>query len=86
VEAGRYAEAVTTMRRGAALAESLGTIPLVWPTRAMLGALLADSDPVESDRCLDAARAAAQFVADDLPDDLRAEWLARPDVAALLAI
>jgi tetratricopeptide (TPR) repeat protein len=86
VEAGRFDEAITTMRRGAVLAESLGTVPLIWPTRAMLGALLADSDVSESDRCLDAARAAAQTIADDLPDDLRAEWLGRPDVAALLAI
>ena len=32
-------EASTTLRRAATLAESLGTLPLVWPARAVLGAL-----------------------------------------------
>jgi hypothetical protein len=85
VESGSYDEAVGVMRRAAMLAESLGAVPLVWPTRAMLGALVADTSMAESDSSFEAARLAAQFVADDLPVDLCQEWHARPDVAALLA-
>ena len=77
-------EAVITLRRAATLAESLGTIPLVWPARALLGALVADSEPAESARSLAAARSAVLSLAGDLPPGVRAEWLARPDVAALL--
>jgi tetratricopeptide (TPR) repeat protein len=77
-------QAVTTLRRAATLAESLGTIPLVWPARALLGALVADSDPAESARSLAAARSAVLSLAADLPPGVRAEWLARADVAALL--
>jgi hypothetical protein len=81
---GASEEAPTTLRRAATLAESLGTVPLVWPARALLGALLADDDPAESARSLSAARSAVLAVAGDLPPGVRAEWLARPDVAALL--
>ena len=41
-------ETVTTLRRAATLAEQLGTTPLIWPARALVGALLADSDPATS--------------------------------------
>lgn len=85
VEAGRDQDAVATLRRAALLAESLGTLPLQWPARAVLGALLADRACEESARCLDAARGAARAVAAQVPGDLRDGWLARPDVAALLA-
>lgn len=85
VEAGRADEAAATLRRGALLAESLGTLPLQWPVRAVLGALVADTDAEESARCLDAARKAVSAIAADLPEPLRAEWLTRPDVEALLA-
>lgn len=84
VEAGRVPEATATLRRGALLAESLGTLPLQWPVRAVLGALVAESDPAESERCLASARRAVEAIGGELPDDLRAEWLARPDVDALL--
>jgi tetratricopeptide (TPR) repeat protein len=77
-------DAVQTLRRAATLAESLGTIPLVWPARALLGALVAEDDRVESDRSLAAARSAVLSIAGDLPPGVRAEWLARPDIAALL--
>lgn len=77
-------DAAATLRRAATLAESLGTVPLVWPARALLGALVADQDPTESASSLAAARAAVLTVASDLPPGVRAEWLARPDVAALL--
>jgi tetratricopeptide (TPR) repeat protein len=85
VEAGRTDEAAATLRRGALLAESLGTLPLQWPVRAVLGALVAEVGDGESERCLAVARRAVEAIADDLPDPLRAEWLARPDVEALLA-
>jgi len=78
-------DAATTLRRAATLAESLGTTPLVWPARALLGALVAEADPAESARSLAAARTAVLALAGDLPPGVRAEWLGRPDVAALLA-
>lgn len=84
VEAGRPAEAAATLRRGALLAESLGTLPLQWPVRAVLGALVADTDQAESRRCLLSARHAVEAIAGDLPEALRTEWLGRPDVEAVL--
>jgi tetratricopeptide (TPR) repeat protein len=83
-DSAEFDDATVTLRRAATLAESLGTVPLIWPARALLGALVADSDPGESARSLAAARSAVLAVAGDLPPNVRAEWLARPDVAALL--
>lgn len=77
--------AVTTLRRAATLAESLGAAPLVWPARALLGALVVESDPAESRRSLQTARTTVLALADDLPPGVRAQWLGRADVAALLA-
>jgi len=73
-----------SLRRAATLAESLGTLPLVWPSRALLGALVAEQDPEESARSLSSARSAALAIAGDLPPGVRAGFLARPDLAALL--
>lgn len=84
VSAGGDGDAAATLRRAATLAESLGTVPLAWPARALLGALVAEDDPAESSRSLAAARSAVLVLAGDLPPGVRAEWLARPDVAALL--
>ena len=77
-------EAAATLRRAATLAESLGTLPLVWPSRALLGALLQGTDDSESARSLAAARSAVLAIAGDLPPAVREEWLGRPDIAALL--
>jgi tetratricopeptide (TPR) repeat protein len=85
VEAGRPDEAAGTLRRAGLLAESLSALPLLWPVRAVLGALLDGSDPAQSQAALSSARRAVGAIADDLPQDLREPWLARPDVAALLA-
>ena len=85
VEAGRHDEAAAILRRAGLLAESLGTLPLLWPARAVLGALVGASDAQESERCFFSARRAVELIADDLPETLRADWFARPDVAALLA-
>jgi hypothetical protein len=82
------AEAVGTLRRSATFAESLGCLPLIWPSRALLGALLAESadpaDRTESDKSLGAARSAVLAIAGDLPPGVRGEWLGRPDITALL--
>lgn len=77
-------EVVTTLRRSATFAESLGCLPLIWPSRALLGALVADTDRAESDKSLGAARSAVLAIAGDLPPGVRAEWLSRPDIQALL--
>ncbi len=79
-------ETVTTLRRAATLAEQLGTTPLIWQARALVGALLAEEDPAVSARSLQAARSAVLAIAGDLPDDVREEWLNRPDIEALLSI
>lgn len=84
VQGGELAEAENTLRRSATLAESLGALPTLWPSRALLGALLEESAPAESAKSLAAARSGVIAIADDLPDDLRNVWLDRPDVAALL--
>ena len=77
-------EGAGSLRRAATLAEGLGALPLVWPARALLGALLMDSDEAEGATCLGAARSAVLSIAGNLPVDLRNTWLARPDLAALL--
>lgn len=84
VQGGDPAEAAATLRRAATLSESLGCLPLVWPSRAVLGALLEGELPQESARNLAGARGTVIAIADDLPEGLRADWLGRPDVAALL--
>jgi hypothetical protein len=77
-------DAIATLRRAASLAEGLGAVPLVWQARALVGALLDGEDAEESARSLAAARSAVLTIAGDLPADLRDEWLARPNVSALL--
>lgn len=77
-------EATSTLRRAATLAEGLGVLPVAWQARALLGALLAGSPGEESARSLAAARSTVLTMAGDLPPDLREEWLARPNVSALL--
>ena len=85
VQAGDHDEAASSLRRAATLAESLGAIPLVWPARAVLGALVAPTSPAESDAALASARTVVRQIADDLPGPFAEDWLARPDIAALLA-
>jgi hypothetical protein len=77
-------DAVGTLRRAASLAEGLAALPLVWQSRALIGALLGADDAGEGARSLAAARSCVLTMAADLPEDLRAEWLARPNVSALL--
>lgn len=82
VSAGSAA-AAGTLRGAAELATTLGALPLVWPSSALLGALLADGDPLAARVHLDAAAGAVAVIAADLPPGVRAAWLARPEVAAL---
>jgi hypothetical protein len=77
-------EAPATLRRAATLAEGLAALPVVWQARALYGALVAGSAPEESARSLAASRSAVLAIAGDLPADLREDWLARPNVSALL--
>ena len=84
VSTGELDEAAATLRRAATLAESVGAIPLVWPARAVLGALVAATNPSESSASLAAARIAVRQIADDLPGRYAEDWLARSDIAALL--
>jgi hypothetical protein len=77
-------EAAVSLRRSATFAESLGCLPLVWPSRALLGALIAELDSAESSKSLAAARSAVLTIAGDLPPGVRAAWLGRPDITALL--
>jgi hypothetical protein len=84
VEQGELDEAANTLHRAATLAESLGALPLLWRSRALLGALTATSQPEESARALSSARTCVLQIAEDLDEALRTDWLGRPDVAALL--
>jgi hypothetical protein len=76
-------DASATLRRSATLAEGLGTLPVVWQARALLGALLG-SGSEEGARSLAAARNAVLTIAGDLSAELRDPWLAQPNVSALL--
>jgi hypothetical protein len=77
-------DAVATLRRAASLAEGLSALPLVWQSRALVGALLGGEEGAEGARSLASARSAVLTMAADLPPDLREQWLARPNVSALL--
>ena len=83
-EHGQHAAAIDLLARAAVLAEGLGARPLVWPSRGLLGALLAPSAPEESERSLQTARSVIRAIAEDLPPVLAAQWLARRDIRALL--
>jgi hypothetical protein len=80
------AEMTGTLWRAATLADQLGTTPLIWRARSLLGAMLYEDDPATSARSLQAARSAVLSIAADLPADIRDEWLLRPDVDALLSL
>jgi hypothetical protein len=84
VQTGDLDDAAVSLRRAATLAESLGAVPLVWPARAVLGALVTESNPAESAAALTSARTAVRHIADGLPSEYAVDWLARPDIAALL--
>ena len=76
--------AIDLLSRAAVLAEGLGARPLIWPSRAMLGALQRETAPEESAHSLEAARMVVREIAADLPQPIAEGWLARGDVSALL--
>lgn len=83
LQAGQV-EGIATLKRAASLAEGLGAVPLIWQSRALVGALLGGEDTEEGARALAAARSAVLTIAGDLSQDLRDEWLERPNVSAVL--
>jgi hypothetical protein len=83
LEAGSE-DAIATLRRAAVLAEGLGALPLVWQARALIGALLGGEESPEGAQSLAAARSSVLTIAGDLTPELREQWLARPNVSALL--
>lgn len=85
VGAGHREEAVASLHRAATLAEGLGALPLQWPARALLGALLIRVDQDQAMQSLAAAGHVVRRVGEDLPVALREQWYARQDVTALLA-
>jgi hypothetical protein len=76
-------EALLHLTRAAALAEGIGALPLVWVSRALVGAVLAPSEPDRSSASLTAARGAVAAIGAGLSEADRAVWLTRPDIAAL---
>jgi hypothetical protein len=84
LQSGSPDDAAATLRRAATLAEGLAALPLVWQARGLLGALLTMEPGDEGARSLAVARSAVLAIAGDLPATLREEWLARPNVSALL--
>jgi hypothetical protein len=83
VQAGA-ADPAGTLRRAATLAEGLVALPVVWQARALLGALLTGEPGDEGHRSLAAARSAVLSMAGDLSPEMREDWLAQPNVSALL--
>ncbi len=77
--------AAATLRQAAALATELQALPLVWPANAVLSTVLPD-DHAEARGARIAARSAVLAIARDLPDSLAEEWLARPDIVALVDV
>ena len=85
IQAGDESKAENVLRRSVLLADRIGALPLLWATRGVLGALIADTDPVESELALRSARETVQFIAADLPEHYATAWLARPNILALVA-
>lgn len=83
-QGGQRDAAADLLGRAGTLAEDLAARPIIWPARAVLGALLAETAPDEAERHLASARRSIQEIAEDLPAELAAAWLERPDVVAIL--
>ncbi len=76
-------ESVPTLRRAVTLSHALGALPLVWAAASTLSGLLVADEPAAARGWQDLARAAADAIAEDLPEPIRGQWLARREVAAL---
>lgn len=77
-------DAVSDLRRAAALARSLGTLPLLWPSLMLLSQ---SSAATEESRRRDRAEAAGavRAIVSDLPAVIATTWVTRPEIAGLLA-
>lgn len=76
--------AVAELRRAVALSRSLGTLPLLWPSLLLLaGCSTATDESRRRDRS-EAARTVRAIVA-DVPAPIATTWVARPEIAGLLA-
>jgi hypothetical protein len=80
------ADAMAALARSITLSEPLGLVPVLWSARALTSALLSGTDPVAADAACRAAAADVDRLAEGLPDRLRAAFLARPDVASVVAV
>jgi hypothetical protein len=79
--------ALVVLGRAAALAGTLEAAPVAWPAHALLAAMHARRG--RSDAATAALVAAGTWVstiAADLPEEARARWLARPQLAAIVAV
>jgi tetratricopeptide (TPR) repeat protein len=84
IQSDELTRAAEVLRRSVLLAERLGALPLLWAASGVLGALVADSDPAESQIALSKARETVAVIAADLPQAYAAAWLERPDIRALI--
>lgn len=82
-DSATWGRAMSTLRRSAALAQSLGALPLVWPAQLLLAEALPPEDPARLAHRAAAATAVREIVK-DLPPSIATGWSARPEVAALL--
>lgn len=82
-EPAALARAMSTLRRCAALAQSLGALPLVWPAHLLLAAALPEQDPARAVHRA-AATGAVRQILSDLPAPIATGWAARPEIADLL--
>ena len=71
------------LRRLRVATERVGALPLVWPARGVLGALIQHLHPEEAADAFDSAKATIQAIAVDLPDSYADDLLRRPDIVAL---
>lgn len=76
-------DAELDLRRSAALAQSLGALPILWPA-CMLLARLHAAAPELRDRDRQTAASALRTIVADLPAPIATEWSARPEIADLL--
>lgn len=77
--AGVAANDASDLRRCLDIARRLRCRPLIWPALVVLARL----EPVKADTHRRRATAVVCAIADDLPAELRAEWLMRPEFAEL---
>lgn len=74
---------IAPLRRCAALAASLGALPLVWPAHLLLSRTRPEGDPARGrDRA--AAAAALREILGDLPAAIADSWRRRPEIADLI--